>query len=49
MLALQELLKAGKYKLPLPVRQVGSGIDGLEEGLQLMREGVSGEKLVVLL
>ncbi|KAI9832426.1 MAG: hypothetical protein M1819_004415 [Sarea resinae] len=47
MLALQTLLQDGRYKLPLPVRKVGAGLDGLEEGLQLMRKGVSGEKLVV--
>jgi NADPH:quinone reductase-like Zn-dependent oxidoreductase len=47
MLALQTLLEEGKYKLPLPVHKVGNGFDSLEKGLQLMRKGVSGEKLVV--
>ena len=47
MLALQTLLDKGKYKLPLPVRGVGEGLAGLEKGLDLMRRGVSGEKLVV--
>ncbi|KAH8803692.1 chaperonin 10-like protein [Xylogone sp. PMI_703] len=46
MRALQTLLEEDKYKLPLPVRIVG-GFDKLEEGLELMRKGVSGEKLVV--
>ncbi|KAK3311934.1 chaperonin 10-like protein [Apodospora peruviana] len=45
--ALERLLEEGKYKLPLPVRIVGRGFQGLEKGLELMRHGVSGEKLVV--
>jgi threonine dehydrogenase-like Zn-dependent dehydrogenase len=45
--ALQILLKEGKYKLPLPVHRLGVGFDALEKGLELMRRGVSGEKLVV--
>jgi NADPH:quinone reductase-like Zn-dependent oxidoreductase len=47
MSALQTLLEEGKYKLPLPVHKVGHGFDTLEKGLELMRKGVSGEKLVV--
>lgn len=47
MLALQDLLENGKYKLPLPVHKVGDGFNALETGLKLMRKGVSGEKLVV--
>ncbi|KAJ6084663.1 hypothetical protein N7486_011463 [Penicillium sp. IBT 16267x] len=39
----------GEDKLPLPVRIVGQGLKGLETGLELMRQGVSGEKLVVIL
>jgi len=46
-LALQTLLEEGKYKLPLPARKVGEGLDGLEKALDLVRKGVSGEKLVV--
>ena len=49
MLALQTLLDEGRYKLPLPVRDVGEGLEGLKTGLDLMRNGVSGEKLVVAL
>jgi len=45
--ALEILLREGEYKLPLPVRVVGQGREGLETGLELMRQGVSGEKLVV--
>ncbi|KAI0128000.1 putative alcohol dehydrogenase, partial [Xylariales sp. AK1849] len=47
MLALQTLLKEDRYKLPLPVHKVGDGVDALEKGLDLMRNGISGEKLVV--
>lgn len=47
MLSLQALLEENKYKLPLPVHKVGDGFDALEKGLDLMRKGVSGEKLVV--
>jgi D-arabinose 1-dehydrogenase-like Zn-dependent alcohol dehydrogenase len=46
--SLQTLLAEGLYKAPLPVRQVGNSINALESGLDLMRKGVSGEKLVVL-
>ncbi|KAL3417146.1 hypothetical protein PVAG01_11146 [Phlyctema vagabunda] len=49
MLALQTLLQDGRYKLPIPVRGVGHGFEALERGLELMRNGVSCEKLVVTL
>ena len=49
MLALETLLGDGKYQLPLPVRNVGRRLEGLRNGLYLMRMGVSGEKLVVAL
>ncbi|KAK3369342.1 chaperonin 10-like protein [Lasiosphaeria ovina] len=49
MPALQRLLEQGAYKLPLPISVVGHGLDGLQRGLELMRRGVSGEKLVVTL
>ncbi|OAQ65913.1 alcohol dehydrogenase [Pochonia chlamydosporia 170] len=49
MQGLQTLLEKGQYKPPLPVRIVGTGINGLNQGLNLMRKGVSGEKLVVSL
>ncbi|KAJ5658884.1 hypothetical protein N7507_005335 [Penicillium longicatenatum] len=45
--ALGTLLQQGKYKVPLPVRIVGQGLEGLGKGLEMMRQGVSGEKLVV--
>lgn len=47
MQSLHVLLDDGRYRLPLPVRKVGHGFDALERGLELMRRGVSGEKLVV--
>ncbi|KAJ5811963.1 hypothetical protein N7474_008264 [Penicillium riverlandense] len=47
MLALQKLLEDDNYKLPLPVHRVGEGLEALQKGLDLMRQGVSGEKLVV--
>lgn len=49
MLALQTLLEEGKYQLPLPVKKVGEGYDGLQKGLELVRKGVSGEKVVVVM
>jgi NADPH:quinone reductase-like Zn-dependent oxidoreductase len=49
LLALQTLLEEKKYKAPLPVQKVGERIDGLERGLDLMRKGVSGQKLVVVI
>jgi NADPH:quinone reductase-like Zn-dependent oxidoreductase len=45
--ALGQLLKDEIYKLPLPVNHVGHGLSTLEKALELMRQGVSGEKLVV--
>jgi threonine dehydrogenase-like Zn-dependent dehydrogenase len=47
MESLEKLLKEKKYQLPLPVRKLGHGFHALEMGLSLMRQGVSGEKLVV--
>ena len=47
--ALEVLLQNGMYKAPLPTRIVGAGHHALEKGLNLMRHGVSGEKLVVLM
>lgn len=49
MATLHGLLSDGKYKVPLPTKNVGQGLEGLREGLDLMRQGVSGEKLVVTL
>lgn len=46
--SLQALLEGKEYKAPLPIRKVGKGIEALVPGLDLMRKGVSGEKLVVI-
>jgi NADPH:quinone reductase-like Zn-dependent oxidoreductase len=45
--ALRMLMEEGKYRLPVPVHNVGAGLEGLTKGLNLIRKGVSGEKLVV--
>lgn len=45
--SLAQLLEDEKYRLPLPVHHVGHGLSALEKALELMRHGVSGEKLVV--
>jgi NADPH:quinone reductase-like Zn-dependent oxidoreductase len=45
--ALAQLLEEEKYKLPLPVHHVGHGLSALDKALELTRQGVSGEKLVV--
>ena len=47
MSALQVLLEEQEYKLPLPVTRVGHGFEALKKALDMMRTGVSGEKLVV--
>lgn len=47
MASLQILLENNEYKVPLPVRKLGNGLNALQEALDLMRKGVSGEKLVV--
>lgn len=44
---LSTLLKEGRYKLPLPVRNVGAGVEELNRGLDLMSKGTRGEKLIV--
>ncbi|KAJ5580337.1 uncharacterized protein N7459_006322 [Penicillium hispanicum] len=49
MQALEGLLERGTYKLPLPLNRVGHRLEGLRKGLELMRQGVSGEKLVATL
>lgn len=45
--SLAKLLQEEKYKLRLPVHHVGDGVSALEQGLDLMRKGVSGEKLAM--
>jgi hypothetical protein len=43
MLGLQNLLAENKYKLPLPINNVGDGFQALNIGLDVMRKGVSGQ------
>ncbi len=45
--ALGDLIKEGKYKLPVPVTVVGKGFEAIGEGLQALKKGISGTKLVV--
>lgn len=47
--ALGLLLEEGKYKVPVPVTVVGQGFDAIGDGLQTLKKGVSGTKLVVRL
>ena len=47
--ALAQLGEEGKFKVPLPVTVVGQGFDAIGEGLQILKKGVSGTKLVVSL
>ncbi|KAK3368605.1 chaperonin 10-like protein [Podospora didyma] len=44
-----ELAEQGKFKLPLKVQVVGKGLDAIGAGLERLKEGVSGTKLVVSL
>ena len=45
--ALERLLADGTLKLPTAVKVVGRGLDSISGGLQELRAGVSGTKLVV--
>lgn len=47
--ALGQILEEGKYKLPIAVTVVGQGFDAIGDGLQTLKKGVSGTKLVVRL
>lgn len=47
--ALGQLLEERKYNVPVAVTVVGQGLDAIGDGLQTLREGVSGTKLVVSL
>ena len=49
MQALSKLAEKGRYKVPIEVKQVGSGLESVDEGLKAMMKGVSGQKLVVSL
>ena len=47
--ALERLLADGKLKLPTAVKVVGHGLESISRGLDELRAGVSGTKLVVSL
>ena len=47
MSALAELVRQGKYKIPLPVKRAGSGFEAIALGLKELKRSVSGMKLVV--
>ena len=47
MTALARLLAERRYKLPTRVQKVGNRFEAISKGLDLLRGGVSGTKLVV--
>ena len=47
MSALSELVSEGKYKVPVKVITVGTGFEVIAKGLEELKAGVSGTKLVV--
>jgi NADPH:quinone reductase-like Zn-dependent oxidoreductase len=49
MTKLVDLVDAGKFKLPLEIEVVGKGLDVIGGGLEKLKSGVSGKKLVVSL
>jgi hypothetical protein len=49
MSRLVELVDEGKFRLPLDVQVVGRGLEDIGAGLEKLKGGVSGKKLVVSL
>jgi threonine dehydrogenase-like Zn-dependent dehydrogenase len=49
MARLVDLVDEGKYKLPLEIEVVGTGLEEIGAGLEKLKKGVSGAKLVVAL
>ena len=47
LIALTELVNQGKYKVPVRVKTVGHGLEAIAKGLDELKGGVSGTKLVV--
>jgi len=45
--ALGPLIADGKFTIPLPIKIVGTGFDAIAKGLEQLKAGVSGTKLVV--
>lgn len=46
---LGKLVDEGKYQVPVPITVVGKGFDAIGQGLEILKDGVSGTKLVVTL
>ncbi|KAL9112836.1 MAG: hypothetical protein Q9227_002913 [Pyrenula ochraceoflavens] len=44
---LAQMLEDGIFKVPCAVEVAGKGLEGIEKGLRMLMEGVSGKKLVV--
>ena len=49
MPSLTSLVQSGKYRLPIKVEILGRGFDAIEQGLDKLKEGISGTKYVVSL
>ena len=49
MPTLTNLVESGKYKVPIRVEVLGKGFDAIEQGLDKLKEGISGTKYVVSL
>jgi hypothetical protein len=47
--ALGTLIAEGKFTIPQPVKIVGTGFEAIAKGLEQLKAGVSGTKLVVAL
>ena len=47
MTAFAGLLSKGRYKPPNRIQYVGSGFEAIAQGLEMLKGGVSGTKLVV--
>lgn len=46
---LETLVAEEKFKLPVPITVVGKGFEAIGQGLEILKDGVSGTKLVVSL
>ena len=49
METLEDIIRHGQYKLPLPIAELGYGFDALERGLELARRGSHHDRLVATL
>lgn len=47
--ALEGIIKSGQYRLPLPVKVIGHGLKDIGQGLEILKGGVSGTKLIISL